>query len=344
MLGISSLFNGLQPPWYKAKVSLLDAYNVIKSAFKFPTRYLGSFKKLKSYRFTSKPLRSDKIETYLRTAAIATAIESKNDNFEKDWLKPLKLNIIAPSQINLNKEFLEQNDIEFNDKYFFSKKTGLKVMLVKNQDEIYITFGSAESIKSAFIGDQDVWSSLKNKIMRNNVGNLFGTKPKLYKQAEELFLALKQNSSILENKKLTLVGHCMGGSVASYIGIKHKIKTHGFNTLALGPGLQKELGGENLRQADKYVRHISIKGDKISDFKVVSFVDRFFSALGFCTPGNFGKHYVVPPAKEYANQKFYHWIKKQGQLHVYFFGSMADKLGHSHRAKAKDMFQYGNLL
>ncbi|HEY3591021.1 MAG TPA: lipase family protein [Buttiauxella sp.] len=67
---------------------------------------------------------------------------------------------------------------------------------------------------------------------------LFGKETKEMKKAAELVDAFKKQQP---NKKIVLVGHSMGGALASYCGIKHDLDVVNFNGMGLSRHLIKRL-------------------------------------------------------------------------------------------------------
>lgn len=199
--------------------------------------------------------------------------------------------IVNPDDIGINLTGIP-GSVEANHQRFFDKTTGFKMMVFTKQNEVVVAFGPAASYENevsgfeAFRTGSSVWCC-------GVMANLAGVIPLIYIQAEALFRVMTQ-SPFFQDKAITLVGHSIGGSLASYISLKHRVRAIAFNTLAIGVGIQKDVGEENLAQAERYLTHLSVAGDPPSDFPGLHYVDRCVSLAGIKTPGNFGNHYRIP--------------------------------------------------
>jgi hypothetical protein len=351
----------------KIGTSANKIFSNVKSALCFPLRYLGSktwslpgiLMRLpglllfgwnksesiteqlftKGYEYESQELTKEMTKSFLRNACIASSIAVATDvkmprKMEEEWLEPYGLQVLSPESMFTHLKELSGN-IEINDKRFLDRNSGLKMMIVTNNDEAIITFGAAGSAQNEFNDalKNPAWKTLQKHVFKSVYSNLLGTTPAIYKQAEELYLAIKDHPFLL-GKKITLIGHCMGGALASYIGIKHQIQVNGFNTLALGTGIQKEIGADKLKNANNYVTHISISKDFFSDPQS-STIDRIVNFMGIRTPGNFGKHFTVPAYSDYnkSSDGIYLSRKNQTRIHNFYVGSMMAYVGYNYRDK-----------
>lgn len=346
-------------------------FRSIVDFFLFPTRYFGSktwsipgiivrtpcilFKRLfgftggmklseeilgKGYQFNTKTLGKDETKKLIRSATLATAVH----NFTSKWREAMDvfgMSVLNPKDLQLDPNRVKINpNIECNDVRFFDRTSGLKMMAVANDKEVLVTFGALGGPR-AEITDKKEREALEKRIWKKVVwSGLGGIKPDIYEEANTLFSAIK-NAPSLKGKKIKVVGHCMGGSIATYVGLKHKLKVHSFNTLAFGPGLQQQVGTKALSQAEEYVTHLSIENDFFSDCKQLKALDVLGSLIGLKTPGNFGKHYRIPAAKDYAAIKQY--SKRQDAIHNYFLGSMMEYIGHRNRTLPQDVVNADNM-
>lgn len=272
------------------------------------------------YKFSPTKLKSEKAKKYMSYATIATAIH----NLKPEWINSVEsfgMKVVKPNTLkDLNLKLVSQT-IESNHERFFDPESGLKAMIVENGNEVIITFGALGAASAEFPEQVDK-DKIEKQIWKGVVyNNLFGGTPKIYTQAEKLVLAIK-NCERFQNKNFTLVGHCMGGSLASYVGIKNQIPAIGINTLALGAGLQRKLGTKKIRDANRYITHLSVEDDFFSDCKSRTILDVFISCLGVKTPGNFGKHYRIPAAVEYTKKENY--SDRQKFIHNCFVGSLME--------------------
>jgi len=328
----------------------IDVFETLKNIVSIPFRYLGSktwslpglilrlpqillfpregsiSEQLfgKGYHYQLEVLSPQQAEPFVRNACIATSV-AKCDT---TWFELYGLQVLSPIEIDADLSTLP-GQIEWDDVRYLDRTTGLKAMVVSNEDEVVISFGALEGAKADFDepGENPYWKSLVRSMWGSAIGNLAGVSPAIYSQAEALFLAIK-NDPELAGKKITLIGHCLGGSIASYIALKNHVQAQGFNTLPLGVGLQQDIGEENLRNAENYVTHLSVNNDFCSDSPLSSLIDRVLNLLGLKTPGNFGNHYRVPAAPGYSTQ---------AKIHNFFVGSIMHHLGFNCRWKPLDL-------
>ncbi len=353
--------------------------NYVKKIFKslvnfflFPTRYFGSktwsipgiiiripfilFKRIfgftggmslseeilgKGYQFDTKTLGKEETKKLIRSATLATAV----NKFTPKWkaaMDAFGMSVVKPTEMKLDPSRVKINpNIEYNDVRFFDRTSGLKMMAVASDTEVLVTFGALGAPRVE-IADKKEREALESKIWEKVVwSGLVGLKPCIYEDANKLFKAIKGSPS-LKGKKIKLVGHCMGGSLATYIGLKHQLPVDSFNTLAIGTGLQQQIGSKALSQAEKYVTHVSVADDFFSDCKNLKGLDVFCNLMGIKTAGNFGKHYRIPAAKDYIAVKEY--SKRQEAIHNYFLGSMMEYIGKGYRALPQDIAKTENML
>lgn len=276
-----------------------------------------------SYQFSPTPLSKSEAERFLPSATMSTAVHNCTDKW-KEGMAHYNYNVVSPTSLLMNLSQLP-GKIEANETRFFDPTSGLKAMVLENGEEIVISFGALGAPR-AEIKDEAQRLKLEKHLWKNVINNnLFGGRPELYDQADALVAAINKN---FPEKKIKLVGHCMGGSLASFVGIKRGIEVHAFNTLALGPGIQNKLGFEKLAKASRYVTHISVENDFFSDCKYVSGLDCLSNLLGLRTPGNFGRHYRIKASKDY---------KEQDPIHNYFLGSMMEYVGYTNRTMPQQL-------
>lgn len=295
----------------------------------------------KGYQFKARILDKESTKKLIRSATFSTATH----NFTPKWKEALDsfgLNVVSPKDLVTakNQQKFPKN-INVNDTRFFDPKSGLKMMVASNDSEVLIAFGALGAPRVEMKNEKER-KELEKKIWRDVVnGNLAGFKANIYEEANQLFEAIKDQPQF-KGKKLKLVGHCMGGSLATYIGLKHQKQVHAFNTLAFGVGIQEQLGQKRLSEADKYVTHLSIENDFFSNCQKISTIDRLANLIGIKTPGNFGKHYKIPPAKDYTAIKNY--SKRQDAIHNFFLGSMMEYIGHSNRTLPQSLKDTGHNM
>jgi hypothetical protein len=321
----------LQRPLNKVSKAALVALKHLAAFFLFPTRYLGAkdwslpgiVLKLPLHVF-NKILGKDSSDlvstgyhkTFERILSIKEAknllpvlLAALDSNSPEKYLHPLGLSFIKPKDLNI-----QDPELLTFDTCFLNPSTGAKITLVeKNSSEILVVFGAKHSAKRLFPDDISWQKKVKKKQDIAIAQNLLGLKPathtKTLSQVKQLL-----SHPFFNGKKITLTGCCFGGSLAQYLGLKLQLETVCFNSLQLGPGLQKDLGDQALAKADHYVTNISVKTDFLNDNPIYNFANRVLSFIGIKTPGNFGKQYYIP----YQGPK---------SSHTFIRGSMMQHLG-----------------
>lgn len=297
-----------------------------ESAITYTARVIAGGNAPTHYHFVpQKELTSSEAIGYIPYAVLAHIVPSTLTPLAK----VIDYEIIAPSQTQVNLAAIP-GGMHANHNRFFDKTTGLKVMLFAKEDQVVIAFGPAASYENevpdffeAFKVGTYIWCC-------GVMANLAGAMPFIYTQAEVLFTELMKDP-YFQNKTILLVGHSIGASMASYIALKHKIKAIGFNSLALGVGVQKELGEQTLSQADQYLTHLSVSCDAPSDFPGVHYIDRCLSFAGIKTPGNFGKHYLIPSP---------YW--SQARIHNEYLNALIALVGKSEEAALSEVVKLLN--
>lgn len=176
------------------------------------------------------------------------------------------------------------------------EEDGLKFRIFEENDEIHVVYGA--------LGSAEKGSWKQNLI--DAVSNVVGGRPKLYKRAHDMYLeARRQHPNFFENKKVIFSGVCLGGSLATYVGLKEEQEVHCLNSLGIGPGIMWDIGRDRLRKASELVTQFSVEGDFASapsiPFRVLDWLVNF---LGIRTIGVVGKCYIVPHLKR-DNWKLY---------------------------------------
>lgn len=327
--------------------SASQSWSHIKQAVCFPLRYLGSktwsvpgliakapillLEKTCStnsahphaplfssgYHYQPQPASLEISQKYLSDAYIAAAVyDCDCSHFDR-----LGLTLLNPQELNINLSQLPGN-IEANDKRFVDLTTGFKMMIVEYANEIIMAFGALASAPRELADVPEDEIALRNKLWVSVViAELAGLTPILYEQAEAMFLEIQKHERI-SVKQIRLVGHSMGASQASFIGLRNQIKASCFNSLALGPSLQKAIGADRLRAADQYITHLSVHGDFFSDPPCMTLLDRFIGLVGLRTPGNFGNHFRIPST-----------LQSQSEIHNNFVGAIEKHLIDLERKK-----------
>ncbi len=203
------------------------------------------------------------------------------------WLEPFGYKPIKTSDYGVG--------LTTNDNYIlFDKETGLKIAVYQNGDKILMAFGAFGSHFTEFSDDKaKERSDLHFNMGANSLLSIFGRIPDIFLKADKFVKALMKSEEF-KNKHITLTGQSLGGSLASYVALKRQIPGVSLNAMPLGPGLQQKIGDENLQNADNVLTQVIADKDFMSDLPtIVGVLDIGVSALGFKTPGNFGKKYHV---------------------------------------------------
>lgn len=211
--------------------------------------------------------------------------------------------------------WLNETKLSFKDHYYFDPKTGLKATLVQNGDKVIIAFGT-KTCANAELEDKSEQKKVLKKQDLAIYQNLLGAKPKVYRQAAELYDRIIRDNK-LNKDKVTLTGKCFGGSIAEYVSLKKKVHSVCFNTLPIGTGLQQELGKKTLKEADKYVDHLIVEKDWASDFTFFKVAGKIFRFMQIRTPRNFGCRYTIPSAYSISATR-----------HIHVLGSMMAYQGY----------------
>ena len=243
---------------------------------------------------------------YLPFASMGNYIHKK----DLEWITPFGFSPIDPTTLNTQSHQLSSFDYCFLD-----PNSGLKIALVEKGNEIVIIFGALASYKSELKNQPNQLRKTQRNLQQTVVSNLLGFTPSIYTQAH-LFVKDLLLAPHLKGKKITLYGASFGGSIASYVALKLQLPAICINSLQLGAGLQQEIGDEKLQQADRYVTHISVKDDYLTDSPIIGYLDRAFSFVGIRTPGNFGEKYrISTPYRSYL------------KIHSYMLGSLMHHVG-----------------
>jgi hypothetical protein len=288
---------------------------IFATLWHLPARYCGE-KPLAGYSYQmQKQLSPEELKPYMLPAFFAAFIHGTDG----EWI-PWGWDVIKPQALEVADENIEARDL-----CFFDPESGLKVAIIAKGQEAFVVFGGAGSGFSEF---PDNPTRQKKRLLLDHTSvllNLLGTVPYTYRQAETFFARLKEHP-VLQGKTITLTGQCYGGSLASYVALKHNLPAVCFNALALGAGLQQDIGNAALKQADKYVTHIIAKGDPVSDAPI-TLLDSCVGKVGIRTPGNFGIKFSIPSA-----------YKTGAETHSFILGSILHHLGYGKRAKPWTVF------
>lgn len=189
-------------------------------------------------------------------------------------------------------------DLIIEDDAFLDVKTGFKARVSYNGETNHcmVSFGYTGSFKEHLSADKTKLMQINCKQDFASFTNLLGAKPLIYKQADQFIKAFKE--AIHPDIKVTTCGSCLGGSLAQYAALQNSVKAYTLNSLPLGAGLQEDISENKLQTAHKYIRHLTIKNDWVSDNFIFNTIDKILSIIfGIRTPGNFGKRYVIQDYK-----------------------------------------------
>lgn len=250
------------------------------------------------HRFDKRVLNSEEIKPYIQYAAAAAAIHGKHFD---SWTDPLGFKVVSPKDLIKDIQGGIPQGLLVKDDCFFDQETGLKAALLVKGNRYMLVFGALRSSSTEL--DKVASKLLDDKVWNNCGASIAGFVPTIYLKANRLVEMVKEIPAI-KSGSFELCGQCLGGSLASFAGIKNQIKATCLNTFPLGAGLQYELGNERLNEADKYITHISCKTDFMSDLpKVLGVLDSLVNFIGIRTCGNFGKKFLIPnPFPNYSGK------------------------------------------
>jgi len=339
-----SLFSSLIPAYFSNTRSYVES---VPAALSPISRYIGSKTQslpamivhpllgrlnhltapIAGYHKTMRPLEPEEATAYIRPISVAVTSWGNDTS----WIEPLQLRRIAPNELGLE-DALKQisGSIEAKETCIFDSQSLLKAIIVEDLtcDTLFIAFGAMRSSFSELNLTEAGKKEIAKRQQWDIAQELLGYRSELFAEAEKVFLTIAACPR-LEDKKLHLVGQCLGGGLAQYVALKQCVSATCLNTLALGAGLQQAIGDKKLMRADSYVTHISAKDDYISDTKHVWIADSTLSCMGVRTPGNFGRRFVIPSA--YTNMY---------ETHDYFLGSVMQHIGYTVRTKPGELDEW----
>ena len=114
------------------------------------------------------------------------------------------------------------------------------------KNEIYLAFAGTEPIHRA--------GTLKSDVVQ-----VFGIKDTAFHDAVKVVKAFKDAHP---GREIHLVGHSLGGALASYAGIKNDVPVTAFNSAGLSLGLRNDLGADAIDKAQ--VNHFNTSNDPLS--------------------------------------------------------------------------------
>jgi len=287
----------------------------------------------KSYHFDAEPMKEKTAASAMRYAAAiwvtegfvnsgidpintAGTYDAKKNVAEKDDFKyvacteiPGQEPIYTGNNADIDTGAIEGNlevSTEKGVNYYVDHESGLAFTALKNHrtGEIVISFpglGGGAGIPG-IKGDESRLAAFTNAQLSAVTKQLVGDVPQCYKQAAAIVAQLKTKNP---DAKVTTTGFSFGGSVAQYAALKHEsdhpnsgnpVTAHCFNGLAIGAGLQRDIGDATLEKADERITHYGTEGDWVTDLTGIKTLDKILGFIGFRTPGNYGKKHVLPPA------------------------------------------------
>ena len=119
-------------------------------------------------------------------------------------------------------------------------------VFVGPQDEIYLSF----------VGTQP---STRPATLKSDIVQALGIKDTAFHDADKLLRAFKQ---AYPDRSINVIGHSLGGALATYAGIRNQLPVTAFNSAGLSLGLRNSLGADAIDAAT--VVHINTTGDPLS--------------------------------------------------------------------------------
>lgn len=207
--------------------------------------------------------------------------------------------VVKPSTLTLLPNLL------CKESCFFDPNTGLKISILQKDDQLIVGFGALFSSDEELGNDASAKQKVQRQMQWSVVYQFLGGSPSIYEHTNQSIKLLREDP-LFQNKKITLVGHSYGGSLAEYVALKQNLPAVCLNSVPLGGGLQQEIGLEALQKADQIIQHIASTHDVFMDLPILPTLNRFTSLLGLRTPGTFGRKWLIPsfhrhPFKSHAH-------------------------------------------
>lgn len=121
-------------------------------------------------------------------------------------------------------------------------------VFVGPRDEIYLAFAGTKPVA-------------RPGTLKSNAVQFFGIKDTAFNDADKVVRAFK---AAHPDREINLIGHSLGGAIATYAGIKNGVPVTGFNSAGLSLGLRNELGADAIDAAS--VVHLNTAGDPLSQY------------------------------------------------------------------------------
>jgi putative lipase involved disintegration of autophagic bodies len=128
--------------------------------------------------------------------------------------------------------------------------------------------------------------------MKSNLAQGLGIEDSAYQEADAIVKAFADKHG---PDNVRLLGHSLGGGLATWAGIKNGVEVTGFNSAGLHPNLRNRLGADRIDKAmrEGKVRHFNTKKDPISQF----LEGRRF---GLDASSQVGVRYLIPKSKGHS--------------------------------------------
>lgn len=241
-----------------------------------------------------------------------------------NWMEPMGFESVIPEGLmDALREIKGANFVERNG-FIFDEKTQLKVGVFRKGARMIVAFGSLGCVYEENV------KRTRDVLQRGAACAMatFGFVPGIYSNADKFVATLLQTPEFSGGNRpdVELAGLSLGGSLASYAGLRNGLKAVCMNAFALGPGLQVKLGEAARRRADDLITHIIVKGDRlIADPHALAIsADKLLARFGLRTNGNFGKKYYIrnafagsTPAHRYAYECAMYYLGLDGARHPY---------------------------
>ncbi|MBA3602339.1 MAG: hypothetical protein H0W50_01540 [Parachlamydiaceae bacterium] len=206
------------------------------------------------------------------------------------WAEAVGYKVLKPDDLM---EIGNLVGLDARENCFFDLESSLKIVLLVKEKSLFITFGAKDSFYSEVEDDQKTFTGLRQ--LQQIASNITGGVPLAYRKAADFVARLKAWEHF-HKFKLECVAQSFGGSIAQYVGLKYELPTVIFCSLAVGVGLQQDLGNEALLKANQILTHIAVAGDFISDSSFFNTVEKILSTFSIKTPANFGIGKIIPSA------------------------------------------------
>jgi pimeloyl-ACP methyl ester carboxylesterase len=174
------------------------------------------------------------------------------------------------------------------------KWSALKVNVFKGPgDQIFLSFVGTEPGRLA--------------TFKSDASQAMGIEDSAFQDADRLVAGFKQ---AYPDGNLQLIGHSLGGALATFAGIRHNVPVTGFNSAGLHINLRNALGADAIDRAGAKLRHFNTGGDLLSQ---VAEGRRF----GLDASSQVGQRFSIPGSAGHKMEQLLDDLRAAAQLPDY---------------------------